>query len=72
MLFTECLGLQMRVALKKACCVERFLKKHCGMPFVAFALQVLQDLASLSLGRISLHFLPFLCFSKFRWTKATS
>ena len=57
---------------KKACCVERFLKKHCGMPFVAFALQVLQDLASLSLGRISLHFLPFLCFSKFRWTKATS
>ena len=57
---------------KKACCVERFLKKHCGMPFVAFALQVLQDLTSLSLGRISLHFLPFLCFSKFRWTKATS
>lgn len=48
--------------LTKACCVERFLKKHCGMPFVAFALQALQDLASLSLGAfpfISFHFFVF-------------
>ena len=29
------------------------------MHFIAIALQALQDLASLSLGRISSHFLPF-------------
>ena len=55
-----------------ACCVERFLMKHCAVPFIAFAHQVLQDLASLSLGRVSFHFRPFLSFLKFRWTKATS